>query len=64
MLFSKDKKRKIRKKDIKLKWLQIRIVHRILATNVVFMKMGTVNCSKCTFCKDDKDNIDHIFLAV
>ena len=56
MLFSKDKKRKIRKKDIKLKWLQIRIVHRILATNVVFM-----NCSKCTFCKDDKDSIDHIF---
>ena len=25
------------------------------------MKMGIVNCSKCTFFKDDKDSIDHIF---
>ena len=48
-------------KDIKLKWLQIRTVHQILATNIVLMKMGIVNCSKCTFCKDDKDSIDHIF---
>jgi len=68
MLFSKDKKIKKKKKKekekVKLKWLQIRIVHRILATNVVFMKMGIVNCSKCTFFKDDKDSIDHIFGSV
>ena len=25
------------------------------------MKMGIVNCSKCTFCEDNKDSIDHIF---
>ena len=48
-------------KDMKLKWLQIRIVHWILATKVVLMKKGIVNCSKCTFCEDDKDGIDHIF---
>ena len=59
MLFSKDFKKSIY--DIKLKWLQIRTVHRILATNVVLMKMGIVNCSKCTFYEDDKDSIDHIF---
>jgi len=35
-------------------WLQIRIVHRILATNVVLIKMGIVNCSKCTFSKMTK----------
>ena len=28
------------------------------------MKMGIVNCSKCAFCKDDKDSIDHIFGSV
>ena len=54
-------KRNRKIKDIKLKWLQIRIVHRIVAANVVLMKMGIVNCSKCTFCEDDKDSIDHIF---
>ena len=59
LLFSKDFKKSIY--DIKLKWLQIRTVHRILATNVVLMKMGIVNCSKCTFCEDNKDSIDHIF---
>ena len=54
-------KRNKKIKDIKLKLLQIRIVHQILATNVVLMKMGIVNCSKCTFCEDNKDSIDHIF---
>ena len=30
-------------KEIKLKWFQIRIVHRIIVTNVVLMHMGIEN---------------------
>ena len=55
--------KRYKKSDIKLnlKWLQIRIIHRILATNILLIKMGIVNCSKCTFYEDDKDGMDHIF---
>ena len=44
--------------DIKLKWLQMRIVHRVIATNVVLKKMGIIICEQCTFC-DEKDSIEH-----
>jgi len=48
----KRSQQKIKKiKNIKLKWFQIRTVHPVLATNVVLMKMGIVNCSKCAFAK-------------
>ena len=46
--------------DIKLKWLQMRIVHRVIATNVVLKKMGIINCEQCTFCVE-KDSIEHFF---
>ena len=46
--------------DIKLKCLQMRIVHRVIATNVVLKKMGIINCEQCTFC-DEKDSVE-IFL--
>ena len=49
--------------DIKLKWLQMRIVHWVIATNVVLKKMGIINCEQCTFC-DEKDSIEHLFVAV
>ena len=54
-----EKVRKI--KDIKLRWLQIRILHRILGTNNITNHMGIVTNNKCTFCKRDKENIQHIF---
>ena len=54
-----EKVRKI--KDIKLRWLQIRILHRILGTNNITNHMGIVINNKCTFCKRDKENIQHIF---
>ena len=44
--------------DIKLKWLQMRIVHRVIATNVVLKKMGIINCEQCTSC-DEKDSTEH-----
>ena len=49
---------KIHKIDIKLKWLQMRIVHRVIATTVVLKKMGIINCEQCTFC-DEKDSVEH-----
>ena len=43
--------------DIKLKWLQMRTVYRVIATNVVLKKMGIITCEQCTFC-DEKDSIE------
>ena len=36
----------------------MRIVHRVIAMNVVLKKMGVINCEQCTFC-DEKDSIEH-----
>ena len=47
--------------EIKLKWFQIRLVHRIIATNVVLMHMGIENDITCSFCRQDRDSINHIF---
>ena len=46
---------------IKLKWFQIKLVHRIIATNVVLMHMGIENNITCFFCPQDRDSINHIF---
>ena len=48
-------------KDIKLKWLQIRIIHRIIPTNVVLKEMGVKDCYNCSFCGAEKDSIVHLF---
>ena len=47
--------------QVKLKWLQMRIVHRILATNVVLEKMKIAANAKCTFCSVHNDSIQHMF---
>ena len=49
-------------KEVKLKWFQIRIVHRILGTNVTLycMRLRPNNC--CTFCGTTRENISHIFV--
>lgn len=46
-------------KDIRLRWFQIRIVHRILATNIVLKEMGITENNQCTFCKQERDSIEH-----
>ena len=48
-------------REIKLKWLQMRIIHRILATNSVLKEMGVVANNVCDFCKIEKDSIEHLF---
>jgi hypothetical protein len=47
-------------KEVKLKWLQIRIVHRILGTNIITSNMGIQNSDTCTFCSEEKENIQHL----
>ena len=48
--------------EIKLKWFQIRLVHRILATSIVLMHMGIENDINCCFCRRERDSINYIFL--
>ena len=39
----------------------MRIIHRILGTNVVLKEMGIANSNSCSFCKQEKESIQHIF---
>ena len=48
-------------KEIKLKWLQLRIVHRIIGTNIVLKQMGEKENEMCTFCGSERENIQHLF---
>lgn len=47
--------------DTNLRWLQMRINHRILGTNYLLSKMKLKSDDKCTFCKLEKETIRHIF---
>ena len=47
--------------DINMKWFQIRIVHRIIGTNVLLKHMGLTQSENCSFCNCDKESIEHIF---
>ena len=47
--------------DVRLKWFQLRILHRCLGTNVVLKQMGIAKDENCTFCNSNKDSIEHIF---
>jgi hypothetical protein len=53
---------KIKKiKEIKLKWFQIRIINRIIATNRTLQWMKVTNDDRCSFCKDETETIEHLF---
>ena len=49
-------------KEIKLRWFYIRIITRILGTNVSLQAMGLRNDDLCTFCKTSRESILHIFV--
>ena len=54
--------KKVKKiREVKMKWFQIRIVHRIIATNVVLSRIGVQNDERCSFCREERENIQHIF---
>ena len=44
---------------LKLKWFQIRLLHRILATNIVLKEMGIAQNVLCNFCILERDSIQH-----
>ena len=45
--------------EMKLKWSQIRLLHRILATNVVLKEMVITQSVLCDFCNLDRDSLQH-----
>ena len=44
-----------------LKWLQYRILHRLLPTNQFLFRIHYVDNPLCTFCKQTEETIYHIF---
>ena len=51
-------------KEISLRWLQVRINHRILGTNYYLSNKNQVNLvesDRCTFCQEHVETIKHIF---
>ena len=48
-------------RKIKLKWFQIRRLYRIIATNVVLVHTGIKNNITRSFCRKERDYINHIF---
>ena len=46
-------------KEIKLKWFQVKICHRILVTNSILLHMNITDSDKCNFCLREKDTILH-----
>ena len=50
--------------DASLKWLQMRIVHRIIPTNIMLKSMRQINSDKCTFCEEERDSIEHFFVEL
>ena len=49
--------------DFKLRWLQYRITHNILPTNSWLCKIKMFDNNLCNICKQEEENINHIFSA-
>ena len=47
--------------EVKLKWFQMRLIHRIIAVNKTLVKMKITNDSRCSFCRKEVDSIEHLF---
>lgn len=47
--------------DTNLRWLQVRINHRILGTKYLLSKMNLQTDDRCTFCSQQQETIKHIF---
>lgn len=49
--------------DVRLRWLQYRITHRILATNKFLHNIGLKDSPLCTFCKKENETLLHLFIT-
>ena len=47
--------------NTKLHWFQYRILHRILATNDLLVKMKIIQNNLCSFCRALPETIEHLF---
>ena len=47
--------------NTKMHWFQYRIMHRIIATNDLLMKMNIRQNNLCTFCNQEIEKIEHLF---
>ena len=47
--------------EVKLRWFQFRLLNRILCTNILLVKIGRSDHSKCTFCNEVEESIVHLF---
>ena len=48
-------------RDVKLKWLQLRVLHRILPTNKLLYLMGKKDTRKCERCSEPNEDFYHVF---
>ena len=44
--------------EIKLRWFQYRILHRILITNTFALNIKIIDNDLCTFCNENKESIE------
>ena len=45
-------------RDVKLRWLQMRILHIIISTNITLKEMGVVDDTRCNLCNNERDSIN------
>lgn len=48
-------------RDIQLRWFRYRILHRVLATNSLLLKMKIMNKEQCSFCNTLVKTLTHLF---
>ena len=51
----------LRIKEIKLRWFQLRIINRIIGTNITLKAMKLKTDDLCTFCNEETETIEHLF---
>ena len=47
--------------DPNLKWLQLRLLHRILTTNTYLKRIKILEDDSCSYCKNSPETLQHLF---
>lgn len=48
--------------DLKIRWFQYRVIHRLIPTNVYRYNISTAESNQCSLCHDALDTIEHSFV--